>query len=671
MRRVVAVVAALLLPLVAASAARADITRAQAIRAAQDAPSAKAIVLAHPDAHFQATRGLEAWTVELVDSNSLAGPLARWRIDARGGAVLSGGPLIQEPPKVRLDEKTVLAVARKRPKVAAWLKLYKGVTTAVDAPADGNGSWTVHFYAPNPLTKGDRDEIAQVVIQDSTGAVTQAWTGPQVAWKMARGYGGAFGRKINDPWIWLGLCAVFLVGLVDWRRPLALRNLDLLVLLSFSISLAYFNQGKIFWSVPLQYPPLLYLLVRLTLIGLRGRRQPAFAGRLPLWVLAGIAVFLIGFRGGLNAYNSNVIDVGYAGVIGADRLVRGELPYGNFPGRTGAGCGVKYADGSFVAYHQEDDLGRCESPNEAGDTYGPINYAAYVPALAVVGWTGQWDDLPSAHATSVIFDALCAIGLVLAGRRLGGWRLGAALGFAWAAYPFTAYALQSNSNDMIVAAFLIWAYVALTAPAGRGFFLSLASWTKFAPLLLYPLWLRYPRARPATGAVEWPYDAPETAPPPPRSERVRAARVWLRELFDRRGRRFIAGALAGTLFAGLLLVGGGWGALSTFWDRTFRWQLSRPSPFSIWDWGERGFWGTYRPDFPDLTWLQSLLKVLLVVGAVLLLFFPRRLDARRLAALTGALLIGFELVLSHWFYLYIPWFFPFAMLALLAPSHEV
>jgi hypothetical protein len=40
LRRVAAVVAALLLPLVAASAARADITRAQAIQAAKNAPSA-------------------------------------------------------------------------------------------------------------------------------------------------------------------------------------------------------------------------------------------------------------------------------------------------------------------------------------------------------------------------------------------------------------------------------------------------------------------------------------------------------------------------------------------------------------------------------------------------------------------------------------------------------
>jgi hypothetical protein len=30
-------------------------------------------------------------------------------------------------------------------------------------------------------------------------------------------------------------------------------------------------------------------------------------------------------------------------------------------------------------------------------------------------------------------------------------------------------------------------------------------------------------------------------------------------------------------------------------------------------------------------------------------------------------LVGFELVLTHWFYLYLPWFFPFVAFALLAP----
>src|ERR671935_5518 len=75
------------------------------------------------------------------------------------------------------------------------------------------------------------------------GAVLEAWTGPQVAWKMARGYPGAFGGKeINSAALWLGFCALFFLGLADLRRPLSLRNLDLLALLSFSISLWYFNR---------------------------------------------------------------------------------------------------------------------------------------------------------------------------------------------------------------------------------------------------------------------------------------------------------------------------------------------------------------------------------------------------------------------------------------------
>ena len=47
---------------------------------------------------------------------------------------------------------------------------------------------------------------------------------------------------------------------------------------------------------------------------------------------------------------------------------------------------------------------------------------------------------------------------------------------------------------------------------------------------------------------------------------------------------------------------------------------------------------------------------------------PRRKSPLQLAALTAVLLIAFELVLIHWFYLYIPWFFPFVVVALLAPA---
>jgi hypothetical protein len=60
------------------------------------------------------------------------------------------------------------------------------------------------------------------------------------------------------------------------------------------------------------------------------------------------------------------------------------------------------------------------------------------------------------------------------------------------------------------------------------------------------------------------------------------------------------------------------------------------------------------------------LEALLVAGAIAAALWPRRKSPLQLAALTAALLIGFELVLTHWFYLYIPWFFPFVAFAVLA-----
>src|SRR5207247_1779474 len=99
-----------------------------------------------------------------------------------------------------------------------------------------------------------------------------------------------------------------------------------------------------------------------------------------------------------------------------------------------------------------------------------------------------------------------------------------------------------------------------------------------------------------------------------------------------------------------------------FWDRTLGWQSGRDSPFSLWDWRQ------YHAGLPDLHVVQWVLEGLLVVGAIAAYFLPRRKSPLQLAALTAALLIGFELVLTHWFYLYIPWFFPFAAFAFLAPA---
>src|SRR5205823_1937745 len=78
-----------------------------------------------------------------------------------------------------------------------------------------------------------------------------------------------------------------------------------------------------------------------------------------------------------------------------------------------------------------------------------VAYEPYLPGYWLFGWSGQWDKLPAVHATSILFDTICLLGLALVGRRFGGPRLAATLEFAWVAWPFCQYASSSNTNDMI------------------------------------------------------------------------------------------------------------------------------------------------------------------------------------------------------------------------------
>ena len=118
-------------------------------------------------------------------------------------------------------------------------------------------------------------------------------------------------------------------------------------------------------------------------------------------------MFAVGFRVGLNHERSFVLDVGYAGVIGADRLANGETPYGNFPRRdTGKPCAEPDAEGDIGDWIQEN--GRCETANALGDTYGPVNYHAYLPGFWLFGWSGR-DSLlrfTSRHSCSTCWRSL-------------------------------------------------------------------------------------------------------------------------------------------------------------------------------------------------------------------------------------------------------------------------
>jgi hypothetical protein len=645
--------AVLLLAFAVPAAAGTHLTDLQVRSIAARDTRVTAAMTAHPLAYWQPVyvtrRGW--WIVRLAEPGKAVLAVVTVR-DADAKVV---GARIRPAAKtpVNLTQEKAAKIAAASPKAADWVARYKRAGRAIQTQTayDVGGTWTTHWWS-------NGEEIARVVIDDRKGTITTVWTGPQVAWSMARGGKGAFGKRINDPIIFLPLLAVFCIGLLDWRRLRSLRTLDVIALASFGVSLHYFNRGLVFWSVPLQYPPLVYLFCRMVAIGCGRGRRSAYMTRWPLWLVAGIAVFAMGFRGGLNYWSSNVADIGFAGVVGASRLLDGQSPYGNMPKPTGKPCGIKYSDGTYSAYVQKS--GRCEAPVEQGDTYGPVMYDAYVPMTAALGWTGKWDDLPAAHGTAALFDALAAMGVAFCGWRLGGRRLAAAALFFWATFPFTVFAMSSNSNDAVVAAFMAWSLALFTYPFVRGLMLGLAAWAKFAPLVVIPLFIRAGR-RPRSEPAEWAYD--DRGPALVRRP-GRAGRAFDAVRLGPGGFRTILGLLAATVIAfGVLVVLDGPHGLRVFWDRTFGWQLDRPSPFSIWDWG--GY-----PGFPDLGIVQKVLKGLLVVFALGLYLRPKRLDLARVAAFSAALLIGFQIVLTHWFYLYIPWFVPSLVIALLAPRRE-
>jgi len=543
------------------------------------------------------------WTAPQADATTLSSgitpPLSSTHLNASKGPMLSSVtdpnapvPVVASdlpPSGRRLSSNEVLVIASRLSKMRKVRAKYPG--SYGGAYLKGPGRWQVSYFS-----RGGKKEIGQVIVDDETGRVLEQWTGFQVAWTMARGYPGAFGEHVNALYVWIPLCLLFFVPFFDWRRPFALLHLDLLVLLSFSVSLAFFNHAHIYASVPLAYPPLLYLLARMLALLWR-RSRPTRPPRLLIpapWLALGV-VFLLGFRIALNVTDGNVIDVGYAGVIGADRLLHGEKLYGTWP-----------------------------SSNPTGDTYGPVNYYAYVPFRAIFGWSGTWDSLPAGHAAAIAFDLLTMLGLFLLGRRVRGPDFGVLLAYLWGAYPFTFYVLQSSSNDSLVSLLLVLTLLAFTSRPGRGIFAALAGFVKFAQLALGPLFWR--------GVGDsWP-----------------------------RGRRLLTfpAAYAVTsvvVMLPVILTND----LHRFWEDTIVRQADRSSPFSIW-----GLWGGLSPE-------QHLVQGAAIGLALLVAFVPTRRSIYDVAALAAAVTIAFQLALTHWFYLYIVWFFPLVIFALFGSHPDV
>jgi hypothetical protein len=410
----------------------------------------------------------DAWRVVLTEKSS-GDPIAYLTVDddsgeARGANVLSNADNLAYP-SLSEEEAARLALADER--VQAELSEHGPYSTETEYDA---GWWTVRFFVEEAGLVGGRPsaegkEVAVVGVNDETWDVGYAWTGDQVGWPMARGQEGAYGKQANYPYVWGPLALVFALAFMRTDRLFSLRNLDVLALLGFLVSHGFFREGVVYEAVLLWYPPLIYLFLRTLLIGFGIGERVEKTSNLPTWLLLGLAGLAGGLVLGLNL-DSRVIDVGYAGVVGADLILNGTIPYGNMP----------------------DDVG-------TGDTYGPLNYLLYAPFVLLFGFSGQWDFLPAAHALTALAFVAGTVALFVAGWRLCGPKGAAALVFAWATFPYTLYSTNNNTNDVVVAAVSAIALAAATSPLGRGASVAAGFAVKLYPLILAPLWMMHDGAR--------------------------------------------------------------------------------------------------------------------------------------------------------------------------------
>ena len=500
-----------------------------------------------------------------------------------------------EYPALSEEDATRLALADER--VQAKLSEYGPYSTAADYET---GDWTVHFYveeagAVGGKPTGDgRKEVAEVKVDDDTWALEYVWTGDQVGWNLARGEEGAYGKQANYWYVWGPLALAFALAFLRADKLFSLRNLDVVVLLGFLLSHGFFREGVVYEAVLLWYPPLIYLFIRTLLMGFGIGERVERTSMFPAWLLFVLAGLASGLVIALNL-DSRVIDVGYAGVVGADRILDGTLPYGNMP----------------------DDVG-------TGDTYGPLNYLLYVPSVLIFGFSGEWDFLPAAHATTILAFAAGALALLFAGWRLAGPKGGAALLFAWCVFPYTLYSANNNTNDIVVAAVSAIGLAAATSPLGRGASIAAGFAVKLYPLILGPLWLLHdgPRRRPVVD--------------------------------------FVLGGIGVVLltFWVLLLDGQPLGALRLFYEKTIAFQGTRETPWTLFS------------QVPELGFLQQPLLAGVVLLAFVVAVWPKKRTVRRLAAFSAALVIGFQITTNYWFYPYVTWFEPFVFLALLPATNE-
>ncbi|MCW2982790.1 MAG: hypothetical protein JWR63_360 [Conexibacter sp.] len=430
--------------------------------------------------------------------------------------------------------------------------------------------------------------VATSGVRADTGVMHQGAVTDRAGW----------GAPLSHAPIVLGALAILFL-LATLRLPLRrMRTLDVLALSALLAPAVLIDHGRFGPAEGLMAALLLYLGARGAWLAMRGpdpaddpeapvlltvaaarARLPRLAPQVALTLLAATVMVVVTSTG--------IVDIAVANMEGATVLAHGRLPYGHMPG----------------------DIVH-------GDTYGLPIYALYAPFAAIWPMTSDWDDPIGSLVLNAIVLLACVAG---AGAATRGARWPAIV--ALLAFPAALMGSSSGTNDVLIAAALLWAFAWWTRPAASSALVMLAGLAKLAPIVLLPLWLA----------------------------RLRGAELR---------RALIASAAVGlAVLIGLVAVGGLHGPASMVEALAF--QFSRRSELSIW---------TALRLQPLQPFAQGL-TLAIVAGGTVLVWLDRAVaaDPRRVAGLVSAVLAGLQVSANHWAPLYLLWFAPPVMIALLGP----
>ena len=292
---------------------------------------------------------------------------------------------------------------------------------------------------------------------------------------------------------------VLVAGVTPWRR---LRNLDVVACLSFVAPVVLMQREYVGASMLSALPGMVYLLVRCTAHGLGpafggGRRVGRERDRAParpilealtprldparriVWLRVGLCV-LAAVYVMVGVSSPAPIDVLYAVMEGATRLLHGVLPYGHLP------PGIVH-----------------------GDTYPILSYALYVPVALLEPVNSLWDSVDvglAAAALAALVGAWVVFRSVLSSVKLPARSLyaeeaGLRAALAWLAFPPLLATASTGTTDVALAAMVAGAVLLWRRPAACAGLLAVAGWFKLAPFALLPIRLAPLRGWRLVGAL--------------------------------------------------------------------------------------------------------------------------------------------------------------------------